>query len=87
MLRYPVRFTPADQGVILTFPDIPEAKVEAACEEDALAGALSELECRLSGYLAQQKPIPTPSDICGAPTVETSKFSLAKTRLQSPSGS
>ena len=76
MLRYPVRFTPTDGGVQLSFPDVPEAQVNAATEEEAIAGALEALERSLSGYVVDARPIPGPSDICGAPTVQTERFSL-----------
>lgn len=77
MLSYPIRFIPqADKLVLLVFPDIPEAVVVGASEEDAIARAPALLETVLSGYVLEGRPIPKPSDICGAPAVEAPRFSL-----------
>jgi len=57
MPKYPVRLIPGEDGLVLvTFPDVPEAVSCGAGEEDAIEKA-------------QGKPLPAPSDICGAPTV------------------
>ena len=77
MLVYPIRIVPGDRGsVVAMFPDIPEAVSEGADEDQAVDGALPALEKALAGYVADGRPIPSPSDICGAPTVETARFSL-----------
>lgn len=77
MLTYPVRLTPEeDGGVTLTFPDIPEASVSGASEEEVFAHALAELEKALAEHVVDGRAIPAPSDICGAPTVTTEKYSL-----------
>ena len=77
MLAYPIRIVPDDDdGVIACFPDVPEAESRGADEDLAMAGALAALEKALAGYVADGRPIPAPSDICGAPTVETARFSL-----------
>ena len=76
MLAYPVRVTPVEDNlVVLTFHDIPEAVVVAADEEDAFGRAAAALETVLGGYVLEGRSIPTPSDVCGAPVVETQRFS------------
>lgn len=77
MLSYPVRLIPeAERAVMLTFPDLPEAVVTGASEAEVFEQAQAELEKALAGLVADGRPIPTPSDICGAPTVSTDKFDL-----------
>ena len=77
MLAFPMRIVPGDpDGVIACFPDVPEAESRGEDEEAAVGGALAALEKALSAYVADGRPIPKPSDICGAPTVETARFSL-----------
>ena len=77
MLSYPVRFIPAEDGtVIVRFPDVPEAAAVGADEDEALASAAAILETVLATYCVDGRPIPHPSDICGAPQVTTEKFSL-----------
>ena len=78
MLRYPARLEPTDDGKVrLILPDVPEVEILAATEEAALGEAPGALETALSGYVVDARAIPTPSDICGAPMVETRRFSVA----------
>ena len=77
MLAYPARLIPEPEGrVMLVLPDVPEVVVVADSEEEAFERAPALLEAILSGYLGEARPIPDPSDICGAPKVSTSKFTL-----------
>jgi antitoxin HicB len=77
MLSYPVRLVPtADGHVRAVFPDVPNAVAEGADEEDALFRARFVLEMCLGHMAAHGARPPRPSDICGAPMVETNKFSL-----------
>jgi antitoxin HicB len=77
MIAYPVRFIPtADGRVVVTFPDVPEACAVGISEDDALRLALFDLERVLSQYCLAQRPLPTPSQICGAPILTTERFSL-----------
>lgn len=86
MLDYPVRLAPGDEvKVLLTFPDIPEASVAGASEEEVMAAAPAVLERVLAGYVADCRPIPAPSEICGAPTVSTGRFSLTGAETEGPS--
>lgn len=82
MLSYPTRVAPGEHGeVVLTFPDFPQILVVAETEGDAFDRALPALESALAAYVVEGRPIPTPSDICGAPTVRTAKFSLVGIEL------
>lgn len=77
MLTYPARLEPTDDGKVrLILPDVPEVEILAATEDAALGGAAEALESALSFYVVDARAIPAPSDICGAPMVETAKFSL-----------
>lgn len=77
MLRYPARLEPTDDGKVrLILPDVPEVEILAATEDAALDGAAEALETALSFYVVDARAIPTPSDICGAPMVETARFSI-----------
>ena len=72
VLRYPVRLVPTRSGrVRAVFPDLPQAIAEGRDEEDALYRAKFVLEMCLGHRAARGEPLPPPSDICGAPTVET----------------
>ena len=84
MLRYPARLEPTEDGRIrLLLPDVPDVEVIADSEEAAMANAASALETVLGGYVLDARPIPTPSDICGAPMVETASYDLLGLRLAS----
>lgn len=75
---YPARITPGEDGLVLvTFPDVPEAVVCGEGEEAALERAPEVLDMVLSGYAAEARPIPEPSEICGAPLVSTFRFGRA----------
>ena len=77
MISYPVRLIPeGKKSIMLTFPDISEACVVGASEDAVFHEALPELEKALASYVAGNRPIPCPSDICGAPTVTTYRFRL-----------
>lgn len=78
MLSYPVRLVPTrDRKVRAVFPDVPQAVAEGADEEEALFRARFVLEMCLGHMATRGDRPPPPSDICGAPTVTTDKFSLA----------
>ena len=78
MPRYPARIVPGEEGLVLvTFPDVPEAVVCAGSEEEALTRASEVLALVLQGYRTEHRPLPVPSDICGAPIVEASRVATA----------
>jgi len=85
VLKYPARLIPTEDGVILVrLLDVPEAAAFGATEEEALANVKPVLETVLSSYCVDGRPIPSPSDVCGAPTVATERFSLLG--LELPAG-
>lgn len=72
MLRYPARLEPTEHGKVrLILPDVPEVEVIADSEVGAVDAAAEALEGALGGYILDARPIPTPSDVCGAPMIET----------------
>ena len=74
MPSYPARLIPGSEGrVMLVLPDVPELVVVAASEDEAFGKAQPLLDTILRGYEQEGKPFPAPSDICGAPTVESSR--------------
>ena len=78
MLSYPVRLVPTrNHTVKAVFPDVPQATAEGADEEEALFRARFVLEMCLGHMVHHGERLPTPSDICGAPSVKTDKLSLA----------
>ena len=79
MLAYPVRLVPTREGQVrAVFPDVPQAVAEGRDEEDALYRAKFVLEMVLGHMLAHGERPPPPSDICGAPTVTTDKFTRVR---------
>lgn len=81
MLAYPVRLVPTREGAVrAVFPDVPQAVAEGRDEEDAIYRARFVLEMCLGHMLGRGELPPPPSDICGAPTVTTEKF----TRVREP---
>jgi antitoxin HicB len=79
MLAYPVRLVPTRDGTVrAVFPDVPQAVAEGRDEEDALYRAKFVLEMCLGHMLAHGERPPPPSDICGAPTVTTEKFTQVR---------
>lgn len=71
MYRYPVEFTPDDNGtVMVTFPDVPEALTFGDDEDDALARAPDALETALAGYIQDRREIPRPSPARGRAMVD-----------------
>ena len=82
MVTYPVRLVPTRSGgVKAVFPDLPQAVAEGEDEDDAMFRAKFVLEMCLRHMLHRGETLPTPSDICGAPTVTTDKFSAAAAEL------
>lgn len=76
MISYPIRLIPADEGkVLVTFPDVPEAVSCGEGEAAAIEQAGEVLEIILGCYESEGRPIPEPSDICGAPRLTTHRFS------------
>ena len=78
MLTYPVRIVPTpDRRMRVLFPDLPQAVAEGRDEEEALYQAKFVLEMCLMHMAGHGEKPPAPSDIPGAQTVSTNKFSEA----------
>ena len=79
MFEYPVKLTPDDGAVLVTFPDIPEAITFGADEAEALRHAVDALETGLSFYVDARKPLPAASKAKrGQKTVRPSALECAK---------
>jgi hypothetical protein len=71
MVAYPAKLARRGENrVMLTLPDVPELVVVADGEKEALARAPAVLDSILSGYECEQRPMPEPSLIGGAPLIE-----------------
>ncbi|HEX7182814.1 MAG TPA: type II toxin-antitoxin system HicB family antitoxin [Thermoanaerobaculia bacterium] len=62
---YPVILTPdeVDGGLVVTFPDVPEAITQREEPSDALAQAADALEEAIAGRIRRGDPIPSPSQV------------------------
>lgn len=69
MVAYPARLAEGEDMVMLTMPDIPELVVVARRARDALGQAPAVLNSILAGYAWEERPLPRPSRIAGAPMV------------------
>jgi antitoxin HicB len=59
---YKARFESGDGGgIVVTFPDVPEAVTEGDSEREAMAMAQEALGLALLTYPARGKPLPVPS--------------------------
>lgn len=80
--QYPVRLEKDSNGTILvTFYDIPEAITHGVDEADALTHAVDALETALMIYMADRRPIPTPSPRPKRKTVALPLLAEAKVAL------
>jgi predicted RNase H-like HicB family nuclease len=65
-----MRLIPSEgAGVLVRFPDIPEAVATGRTEDEAIDNVRPVLAAVLESYVAEGRRIPEPSDICGAPTL------------------
>ena len=75
MRAYPVSLVRNETGgVLLRFPDVPEAVTCGRSEEEALGCARDLLEAILDGYAAEGRDLPEPSRIDGATLVSTDRY-------------
>lgn len=81
MRAYPAQVTDLEHGgLIVRFPDVPEAVACGDSEDEVLANARPVLEAVLEAYLAEGRELPEPSQIEGAPTVSTDRFDSGRWR-------
>lgn len=82
---YPGRLTPGEDGVSVSFPDIPGALTCGIDRSDALAQAADALVAALSAYVYAREDIPGPSavikgqEIIAVPLVVAAKLALYST--------
>ena len=66
-------------GILVTFPDVPEAITEGEDRDEALMYAVDALETALSFYVDERRPLPLPSKAKrGQVTVRPSALESAK---------
>ena len=80
---YPCELTPdEDRGLVVTFPDVPQAITGGRDRAEALTMAEDALATALVGYVHAQWEIPTPSqpvagqELVAVPTVVAAKLEL-----------
>ena len=80
---YPCELTPdEDRGLVVTFPDVPQAITGSKDRTEALTMAEDALATALAGYVHAQWEIPTPSqpvagqELVAVPTVVAAKLAL-----------
>jgi antitoxin HicB len=63
---FPVVLDPQPEGgLLVSFPDVPEALTEAATRAEALEEAIDCLIAALGGYMGQGRDLPVPSQPSG----------------------
>jgi antitoxin HicB len=79
MFEYPVELVSAKEGgVVVTFPDVPEAVTQGEDKDEALQNASEALETALSFYIGDRRQLPLPSLAAGRPTVTPDAIVIAK---------
>ena len=80
---YPCELTPdEDRGLVVTFPDVPQAITGGRDRAEALTMAEDALATALAGYVHAQWEIPTPGqpvagqELVAVPTVLAAKLAL-----------
>ena len=61
MLSYPARITRDGDGVMVSFPDIPEALTGAPSHDEAITMAADALTTAMDFYFEDRRPVPSPS--------------------------
>ncbi len=75
---YPAVFEPGDEaGIVITFPDIPEAITQGVDESDARAMAAEVLGLTLLLYLSTQRTLPVASAVEPGQVLVTAEAELA----------
>ncbi len=81
-LAYPANLDmQEDGGILVSFPDIPEALTEGATVEEAVAEAEDCLIAALGGYVESQRDIPQPSPARGRTVISAPALVAAKLAL------
>jgi antitoxin HicB len=80
-MRYPVNFDNQPDGILISFPDIPEALSSAETSEEARAMAYDALISALEFYFEAYQQIPSPSGSATGNFVELPPALTAKVML------
>ena len=85
LYAYPCDLVPAeDGGLVVTFPDVPEAITGGSNQSEVLAMAEDALATALAGYVHEKWDIPEPSEAAGGQAlVPVSPVVAAKLALYS----
>jgi antitoxin HicB len=79
---YPVTLArDADERVVASFLDVPEALTDGVDETEALAEAADALAAALAGYARERRPLPRPSAAKGRHIVPVPPLAAAKLAL------
>ncbi len=78
---YPVILARQDGGLLVTFPDFPEAVTQGDDEAEALRQAADCLAEAVAGRIVDREEIPSPSPLRGKPGVALSGLLAAKAAL------
>ena len=83
LYAYPCKLTPDEYGgLVVTFPDVPEAITGGGDRNEALAMAEDALATALAGYVLAKRDIPAPGDATDSnayvpvPSVVAAKLAL-----------
>lgn len=66
-MQYRAIFEPDGEGILVTFPDLPEAVTGGTNETEATANAIEALELALLNHIDAGEPVPTPTFGEGVP--------------------
>ena len=78
---YPVTLEDADDGVLVSFADIPEALTSGPDRAEALSEAADCLLAALGGYILDRRPLPAASPARGRPVIPVPALVSAKLAL------
>ncbi len=78
---YPVTLEDADDGVLVSFVDIPEALTSGPDRAEALSEAADCLLAALGGYILDRRPLPAASPARGRPVIPVPALVSAKLAL------
>jgi antitoxin HicB len=78
---YPVVLEEAEDGITVSFPDVPEALTEGDTRSEALARAEDALVSALSIYVDDGRALPRPSAANGRPVISVPVLEAAKLAL------
>jgi antitoxin HicB len=89
MIAYPAKFDSADDGITVTFPDIPEAIIDGYSEAEAMAYAVDAIITAFTEYIKRRRAIPRASKARGKtmrlvvlPALEEAKIRLYEAMRQ-----